>query len=107
MFKTTADPYAGRLTYFRVFSGTFQADSQVYNSTRSERERIGPVLVPVGRKQEGVASLIAGDMGLVSKLRTTLTGDTLTDEAKPIVLPGIDYPEADLLPRHLGEVESG
>ncbi len=94
VFKTTADPYAGRLTYFRVFSGTFNADSQVYNSTKEERERVGPVLVPVGRKQEAVPSLPAGDMGLVSKLRFTLTGDTLCDEHKPIVLPGVEFPEA-------------
>ncbi len=92
VFKTTADPYAGRLTYFRVYSGTFHADTQVYNSTRGERERVGPVLVPTGRKQEGVAALPAGDMGLVSKLRTTLTGDTLCDEAKPIVLPAVEFP---------------
>jgi len=94
VFKTTADPYTGRLTYFRVYSGTFHADSQVYNSTRGERERIGPLLVPVGRKQESVPSLVAGDMGLVSKLRTTLTGDTLCDEANPIALPGLDLAES-------------
>jgi len=92
VFKTTTDPYAGRLTYFRVFSGTFHADAQVYNSTRGERERIGPVLVTAGRKQEGVATLAAGDMGLVSKLRSTLTGDTLCEEGKQIVLPGVDFP---------------
>jgi len=94
VFKTTADPYAGRLTYFRVYSGTFHADAQIYNTTRSERERIGPVLVPVGRKQEGVPSLTAGDMGLVSKLRATLTGDTLCEEAKQIALPGLDLPQS-------------
>ncbi len=94
VFKTTTDPYAGRLTCFRVYSGVFHSDTTVYNSTRGERERIGPVLVPVGRKQEGVANLPAGDMGLVSKLRLTLTSDTLCDEAKPIVLPGIELPES-------------
>jgi elongation factor G len=94
VFKTTTDPYAGRLTCFRVYSGTFHSDATVSNSARGERERIGPVLVPAGRKQEGVASLTAGDMGLVSKLRVTLTGDTLCDEAKPIVLPGIAPPES-------------
>jgi elongation factor G len=92
VFKTTADPYAGRLTYFRVFCGTFHADAQLFNSTRGERERIGPVLVPAGRKQEGVPSLTAGDMGLVSKLHSTITGDTLCDESKPITLPGLDLP---------------
>lgn len=94
VFKTTADPYAGRLTFFRVYSGTFHADAQVYNASRGERERVGPVLVPVGRKQEAVPALTAGDMGLVAKLRVTLTGDTLCEEARPIVLPGLDLPES-------------
>ena len=92
VFKTTADPYAGRLTYFRVYSGALHSDAQVYNSTRGERERVGPLLMPAGRKQQGVPSVAAGDMGLVAKLRATVTGDTLCDEANPIVLPGIGMP---------------
>jgi len=92
VFKTTADPYAGRLTYFRVYSGTLHSDAQVYNATHAERERIGPLLMPAGRRQQGVPSVAAGDMGLVAKLRVTVTGDTLCDEANPITLPGIDVP---------------
>jgi elongation factor G len=92
VFKTTADPYAGRLTYFRVYSGTLHSDSQVYNSTKTERERIGTLFCPVGKKQEGVAAVAAGDIGLVAKLHATVTGDTLCDEATPIVLPAIEFP---------------
>jgi elongation factor G len=92
VFKTTADPYAGRLTYFRVYSGTLHGDTGCYNATQEVRERIGPLLSPVGKKQEAVPSVPAGDIGLVAKLQTTITGDTLCDEGNPIVLPGIDFP---------------
>jgi elongation factor G len=94
VFKTTADPYAGRLTYFRVYAGAIHSDSQVYNATQSERERIGPLLCPVGRKQEAVSAVPTGDVGLVAKLHTTVTGDTLCVEGTPIVLPGIEFPVA-------------
>lgn len=94
VFKTTADPYAGRLSYFRVYSGTLHSDAPVYNSTRGERERVGPLLVPVGRKHEGVPQVTAGDMALVAKLHASLTGDTLCDESNPIVLPGIEFPSS-------------
>jgi len=92
VFKTTADPYAGRLTYFRVYSGTVHSDVQVYNSTRGERERIGPLLSPSGRKHQGVPSVSAGDVGLVAKLHATVTGDTLCDEGNPILLAGVALP---------------
>jgi len=92
VFKTTADPYAGRLTYFRVYSGTFHSDSQVYNATQQNKERVGPVLCPVGKKQEAVSAVSAGDIALVAKLHSTVTGDTLCDEGKPIALAGIDFP---------------
>lgn len=94
VFKTTTDPYAGRLSYFRVYSGTLHSDSQVYNATRGERERVGSLLVPVGRKHEGVPQVTAGDMGLVAKLHNTLTGDTLCDEGNQVQLPGIELPRA-------------
>ena len=94
IFKTTADPYAGRLTYFRVYSGTMHSDGQIYNSTRGERERVGTLFCPVGKKQEAVPAVVAGDMGLVAKLHSTVTGDTLCDEAHQISLPGIEFPVA-------------
>jgi len=92
VFKTTADPYAGRLSCFRVYSGTLHSDSQAYNSTRGERERIGTLLCPVGKKQEAVPIVPAGDIGLLSKLHATVTGDTLCDETRQIRLPGIEFP---------------
>ncbi len=92
VFKTTADPYAGRLTYFRVYSGTLHSDSQTYNSARGERERVGTLFCPQGKKQEAVPTVSAGDIGLVAKLHATVTGDTLCDEAHPIQLTGVDFP---------------
>lgn len=92
VFKTTADPYAGRLTYFRVYSGTLHGDTQMYNASRGERERIGPLLASAGKRQQGVPSVAAGDIGVVAKLHATVTGDTLCDEAHPIALPGVDFP---------------
>jgi len=91
-FKTTADPYAGRLTYFRVYSGALHGDAACYNATQGVRERVGSPLSSVGKKQEAVPSVPAGDIGLVAKLQTTVTGDTLCDEGNPIVLPGIEFP---------------
>ncbi len=92
VFKTIADPHAGRLTCFRVYSGTIHSDTQTYNANRDERERLGTLLCPVGRKQEAVSVVPAGDIGLVAKLHATVTGDTLCDESDPITLPGIDFP---------------
>ncbi len=92
VFKTTADPYAGRLTFFRVYSGTLHSDSTTFNASRGERERIGPLLSSSGKRHEGIPCVQAGDMGMVAKLHSSLTGDTLCDEAKPIVLPAIDFP---------------
>ncbi len=92
VFKTTADPYAGRLSFFRVYSGTLHSDSQAFNSTRGERERIGTLLCPVGKKQEAISSVPAGDIGMLAKLHATVTGDTLCDEARPIKLAGVDFP---------------
>jgi len=68
------------------------SDSSVYNTAREERERIGPLLAPAGKRHEGVPSVPAGDMGLVAKLHASLTGETLCDEAHSIALPGIDFP---------------
>ena len=92
VFKTTADPYAGRLTHFRVYSGTIHSDAGVYNAARGERERIGSLLSAVGKKQEAVANVPAGDIALVAKLHATVTGDTLCDESDPITLPGVEFP---------------
>jgi elongation factor G len=93
VFKTTADPYVGRLTYFRVYSGTLKADSQAWNANKGSAERIGPLYLIRGKSQEQVSQVVAGDLGAVAKLTETSTGDTLTSRDKPIILPGIFFPE--------------
>jgi len=92
VFKTIADPYVGRLSYFRVYSGSLRNDSHVYNANRSHDEHIGPVLVVRGKQQETVAQIAAGDIGAVAKLHDTKTGDTLTTKEKPITLEPITFP---------------
>ncbi|HOJ78528.1 MAG TPA: elongation factor G [Bacillota bacterium] len=96
IFKTMADPFVGKLTLFRVFSGTIKSDSQVYNSTRGVNERIGQLFIIKGKVQEPVSELSAGDLGAVAKLTDAFTGDTLCDKEKQIVYPGIDFPHAKL-----------
>ena len=93
VFKTTADPYVGRLTYFRVYSGTLKADSQAWNANKSNAERIGPLYLIRGKSQEQVSQVVAGDMGAVAKLAETSTGDTLATREKPAILPGISFPQ--------------
>ncbi len=87
VFKTVADPYAGRLSIFRIYSGTVASDSQFYNVTRSVAERYGQLFLPEGKGQKAVASAGPGAFAAVAKLKETVTGDTLATEAKPIVLP--------------------
>lgn len=93
VFKTMADPYVGKLTYFRVFSGSIKSDSHVYNANKEREERIGQVYFVQGKTQEATAEIGAGDIGAVAKLQETATGDTLCDKAKPIILPAIEFPE--------------
>ncbi|WP_094550676.1 elongation factor G [Petroclostridium xylanilyticum] len=94
VFKTIADPYVGKLSLFRVFSGTLTADSTVYNPNTDTNERIGHLYVLRGKKQIEVDKITAGDIGAVTKLVNTNTGDTLCDPFNPIVLEGIDFPES-------------
>jgi len=93
VFKTTADPYVGRLTYFRVYCGTLKADSQAWNANKGSAERIGPLYLIRGKSQEQVSQVLAGDIGAVAKLTETSTGDTLASHEKSIILPGISFPE--------------
>ena len=93
VFKTISDPHVGKLSVFRVYSGTLKADSQVFNATRGARERVGHIGWLQGKTQKPVEALGPGEIGVVAKLKDTLTGDTLSDEAHPIVLPGITFPE--------------
>lgn len=92
VFKTTADPFVGKLTYFRVYRGVLQSDSRVYNTRADEEERLGQVYVMRGKEQVPVSHLRAGDIGAVAKLAYTLTGDTLCDEEHPVKLPGPVFP---------------
>ncbi len=93
VFKTVSDPYVGRLTYFRVFSGCLKADTSVYNPNRDKEERVGQIFMVRGKQQIPVREVPAGDIGAVPKLSETGTGDTLCDKSNPVMLPGIDFPE--------------
>ncbi len=92
VFKTLADPYVGKLTYFRVFSGRMESDSRIFNSSRGEEERVGQLFFLRGKEQEPVDEVPAGDIGAVAKLQETSTGDTLCDKDHPLILPPIGFP---------------
>ncbi|MBI4688407.1 MAG: elongation factor G [Nitrospirae bacterium] len=91
VFKTVADPFAGKLTLFRIFSGVLKADSTVYNSTRDTKEKIGQIFYLMGKKHVPVSKAGAGEIVAVTKLKDTLTGDTLTDHDKPILFEPIQF----------------
>lgn len=92
VFKTTADPYVGKLTYFRVYNGIFKSNSQVYNANHQESERIGQLFTLRGKTQEPATEIPAGDIGGVAKLSITSTGDTLCTQDKPVRLAPITFP---------------
>jgi elongation factor G len=94
VWKTTADPFVGKLTYIRVYSGVLHSDSRVWNNTKSSEERLGTLHVMVGKEQVPVKLLHSGDIGTVPKLGDTGTGDTLCDRAHPITLAPPEYPNA-------------
>jgi elongation factor G len=93
VFKTSADPYVGKLTYLRVYNGTISSNSQVWNATRKGTERIGQLFMLRGKNQEPVAQLGAGDIGAVAKLALTGTGDSLTSQDKPLLIAPAEFPE--------------
>ena len=93
IFKTSADPFVGKLSYFRVLSGTLSANSEVWDTSTGQAERVGQAFVPVGKHQENVPSICAGDIGSVSKLAHAVTGDTLTTKADGVTLPRVVFPE--------------
>jgi elongation factor G len=92
-FKIAADPYVGKLAFFRVYSGTLKTGSYVYNSTKGTKERIGRLLQLHANHREEIESVSAGDIAAAVGLKNTYTGDTLCDESKPIVLESISFPE--------------
>ena len=93
VFKTLSDPHMGKLSLFRVCSGTLKADSTLLNPARSSKERMGHIAWLQGKTQKAVEALGPGEIGVVPKLKDTATGDTLSEEAHPFELPRITFPE--------------
>jgi elongation factor G len=93
-WKTTADPFVGKITYFRVYSGVVNADTRIWNQTKGTEERLGTLYVLRGKEQLPVKTVHAGDIAMVPKLSVTSTGDTLGDKTHPLVLSVPQYPHA-------------
>jgi elongation factor G len=92
-FKIMTDPFVGQLTFIRVYSGVLNAGSYVYNSTKDTKERVGRLLQMHANKREEIKEVRAGDIAAVVGLKSTLTGDTLCDEASPVILESMEFPE--------------
>jgi elongation factor G len=107
VFKTIADPYVGQISMFKVLSGTLKSDSALTNTRSGADERLAKIATLVGKESEPVGELIAGDIGSVTKLNNTATGDTLAPKGKPVRVPAIAKPEPVLAtaisPRTTGE----
>jgi elongation factor G len=101
VFKTISDPYVGRISLFRVFSGQMRPDSAVRNTAQGEDERVGQLFTMRGKEHETVSEVPAGDIGAVAKLSETHTGDTLGDKGSTATLPALELPE----PLHAVAVE--
>ena len=94
VWKTTADPFVGKQTYFRVYSGTVVPDSRIWNQTKGIEERMGNVNIPRGKESISVKNVHAGDICIVPKLTETLTTNTMCDKSHPLTLPIPEYPTA-------------
>jgi elongation factor G len=94
IWKTTADPFVGKMTYFRVFSGSVQADARVWNQAKGAEERVSGLHMQRGKEQIPAKVIHAGDIGSVSKLTVSATGDTFSDKAHPLTVPAPKYPSA-------------
>lgn len=109
VFKTIADPFAGRLTFFRVYSGTLRSDSSVFNSVKGTAERVGQVSFMVGKKPNPAPALGPGQIGVLAKLKETTTGDTLCDESAPITFEAVKFAEPiisyAIVPKSKGDEE--
>ena len=92
-FKIMADPFVGKLAFFRVYSGTLKSGSYVYNSTKGKKERIGRILQMHANKREEIQEVYSGDIAAAVGLKDTTTGDTLCDEKHEIILESMDFPE--------------
>jgi elongation factor G len=95
VFKTSADPYVGKLSYFRVYSGVISSNSQVWNASKNSMERIGQLFTMLGKNQQPVPQVAAGDIGAVARLSLTTTGDTLCAREHPVIFSGIEFPRAN------------
>ncbi len=107
VFKNYSEEHVGKLTYLKVYSGSISSGDDLFNPTRSGSERIGTLYVGRGRDRIEVKRLVAGDIGITVKLKSTQAGDTLCDKSKPIVYPPIDFPnpviDVAISPRQKGE----
>ena len=92
-FKIVADPYVGKLAYFRVYSGTLDSGSYVYNSVKEKKERVGRILQMHANKREDIETVYSGDIAAAVGLKVTTTGDTLCDERRSIILESMDFPD--------------
>lgn len=96
VFKTVADPFVGKMSYFKVISGVLKSGDTVLNPRTGETEKIGKVMFINGGKQTDAGEIIAGDIGAVAKMASTKTGDTLCDPKKPVILSSVDFPKASI-----------
>ncbi len=94
VWKTTADPFVGKQTYFRVYSGVVNSDSRIWNHDKALEERVGSVSIPRGKEATNIKVIHAGDIAVVPKLSETVTGNTLGDKSFPVTLPSAKYPNA-------------
>ena len=92
-FKIMADPYVGKLAFFRVYSGTLESGSYVFNSTKGKKERIGRILQMHANTRKEIDMVYAGDIAAAVGLKDTTTGDTLCDEKNPVILESMEFPE--------------
>lgn len=109
VFKTVADPYVGKLSYFKVYSGTMTPDTTVFNPNKEKNERIGKIYALCGKKQLEVEKLSAGDIGAVAKLASTETGDTICSLSDHVILEGINFTKPNMslavVPKAKGDEE--
>jgi elongation factor G len=96
VFKTIADPYSGKISLFRVYSGTLKSDTSVNNASRDLQERFGSITLLQGKETQAVPEVRAGDIAAIAKLKETGTGDTLADKAAPILYPKLTFPEPSI-----------
>ena len=92
VFKTTADPFVGKLSLFRVFQGTIRSNSEVWDANQGQSERVGQLYLPKGKNQENLTEVTAGDIGAVGKLSSTVTGDTLCTRDNQVTFDPIEMP---------------